>query len=138
MKGNSKPDGWNYAPAGYVNYQAKLPNIVTVGQANSMRIWRFRVDPIDGGVKAVVVGVAQLKIGQDVRYNWWFRITVRSMDNGQNGFMIQLWRPIGADKVGGWSFGNFNPTQPATLKLNNAPYYQAQGVLAGGTINIRQ
>ena len=137
MKGNSKPDAWNYGPIGFVNYQAKFPTVDTIGQANSMRILRFRVDPIDGGTKALVVGIAQVKIGQDVRNNWWFRITARSMDNGQNGFMIQLWRPIGADKTGGWSFGDFNPNRPATLKLNDAPFYQAQGILAGGTLNIK-
>jgi hypothetical protein len=136
MKGNSKPDGWNYAPAGYFSYQAKLPTVDIIGQANSMRIWRFKVDPIEGGMKAIVVGIAQVKIGQDVRNNWLFRISVRTMDNGENGFMIQLWRPIGADKTGGWSFGDFNPNRPATLKLNDAPFYQAQGILAGGTIKI--
>jgi hypothetical protein len=137
MKGVFRPDGWNYAPNGYANYQAKVPTADIVGQVNSMRVWRFRVDSIEGGMKAVVVGIAQVKVGQDIRNNWWFRITVRSMDNGQNGFMIQLWRPIGADKTGGWSFGDFNPNKPATLKLNDTPFYQAQVVLAGGAIKIK-
>ena len=137
MKGNSKPDGWNYVPIGYLNYQAKIPTVDIIGQAHSMRIWRFRVDPIEGGVKTVIVGVAQVKIAQDVRYNWWFRITSQSRDDGQNSFMLQLWRPIGADKTGGWSFGDFNPNRPATLKLNEVPFYQARGILAGGSITIK-
>jgi hypothetical protein len=102
-----------------------------------MRIWRFRVDPIDGGVRAVVVGMVQVRIGADVRNNWCFRITARSMDDGKAGFIIQLWRPIGVDKSGGWSFSDFNPNRPATLKLNESPFYQAQGILAGGTITIK-
>jgi hypothetical protein len=136
MKGNPRPDGWNYAPIGRVNYQAKLPTPDIVGQVNSTRVWRFRVDSIEGGDKAVVAGIAQVKIGQEVRSNWWFRITVHSMDNGQNGFMIQLWRPRGANTLGGWSFADFNPNQPGTLKLNDAPFYQAQGSLVGGIIKL--
>jgi hypothetical protein len=137
IKGALKPDGWNYAPIGYVNYQAKLPTADVVGQANSMRVFRFRVDPIEGGTKIVVAGIAQVKIGEEVRNNWWFRVTARSIDDGQNGFMIQLWRPIGAEKSGGWSFGEFKPNQPATLQLNDAPFYQAQGILAGGKIKTK-
>lgn len=136
-QGTMRADGWNYAPTGYANYQAKLPTGTTTGQVNTMRIYRYRVDSIDGGLRAVIVGIAQTRIGQDVRNNWWFRITVRDMDNGQNGYMIQLWRPIGADHLGGWSFSSFNPSQPVTLKLNSAPFYQAQGILKDGTITVQ-
>jgi len=136
MKGTTRADGWNYNPTGYANYQAKLPTGTTTGQVNTMHLYRYKVDSIDGGTRAVIVGLAQTKIGQEVRNNWWFRITVRDMDNGQNSYMIQLWRPIGADHLGGWSFGSFDPTHPATLKLNSSPFYQAQGILKSGTINI--
>jgi len=102
-----------------------------------MRIWRFRVDSIEGGARVVVVGIAQTRIGEDVRGNWWFRVTAQSMDDGKNGFIIQLWRPIGADKSGGWSFREFNPSRPATLKFNVAPFYQARGILTQGTIQIK-
>jgi hypothetical protein len=138
MKGVVRPDGWNYAPRGYANYQIKLLSHVTTGQVNSLRIWRYRVDPIDGGTRAVMVGLAQIRVAGDVRNNWWFRITLRSMENGQNGFMIQLWRPIGADKLGGWSFSDFDAAKPATLKLNSAPFYQMQGILKAGNISIQQ
>jgi hypothetical protein len=137
MKGTTRADGWNYAPTGYANYQAKLPIGTTTGQVNSMCIYRYRIDSIDGGIREIIVGIAQTRMGQDVRNNWWFRITVRDMDNGQNSYMIQLWRPIGADHLGGWSFGSFDPSHPATLKLNDSPFYQAQGIIKGGTINIQ-
>ncbi len=135
--GNLKPDGWNYAPKGFVHFQVKAPTVAVIGQVNSTRVWRFRVDQIDGGTRAVIAGLAQVSIGDSFRSHWWFRVTVRSMDDGKGGFMIQLWRPIGSDKVGGWSFGDFDPTAPASPKLNDAPFYQAQGVLAGGTIQLK-
>jgi hypothetical protein len=138
MKGAARPDGWNYAPQGYANYQIKLLNHVTTGQVNSLRIWRYRVDSVEGGSRAVIVGLAQIRVVGDTRNNWWFRITLKSMDNGQNGFMIQLWRPIGADKLGGWSFSDFDATKPSTLKLNSAPFYQVQGILKAGTISIQE
>ena len=137
MKGTMRADGWNYNPTGYANYQAKLPIGTTTGQVNSMRIYRYRVDSIDGGIREVIVGIAQTRMGLYVRNNWWFRITVRDMDNGQNSYMIQLWRPIGADHLGGWSFSSFDPAHPATLQLNDYPFYQAQGIIKGGTINIQ-
>ena len=137
MKGTTRADGWNYSPTGYANYQAKLPTGTTTGQVNTMRLYRYRVDSIDGGARAIIVGLAQTRMGQDVRNNWWFRITVRDMDNGQNSYMIQLWRPIGADHLGGWSFSSFDPSHPATLKLNSSPFYQAQGIVKAGTINIQ-
>ena len=140
MKGTMRADGWNYSPTGYANYQAKLPIGTTTGQVNSMRIYRYRVDSIDGGKREVIVGIAQTRMGQDVRNNWWFRITVRDMDNGQNSYMIQLWRPIGADHLGGWSFGSFDPSHPATIKLNDSPFYQAQGIVKAeqSTYNRKQ
>lgn len=136
MNGFEGPDGWNYAPTGYVHYRTKLSAQVPVFQVDSFRIWRFRVDSIDGGTKAVIVGIAQTRIGDDIRYHWYYRITVRSMDDGQDSFLIQLWRPIGADKFGGWSFSDFIPAEPSTLKLNPAPFYQARGTLQDGNIKI--
>jgi hypothetical protein len=136
MKGTTRVDGWTYNPIGYANYQAKLPIGTTTGQINSMRLYRYKIESIDGGKRETIVGIAQTRMGQDVRNNWWFRITVRDMDNGQNTYMIQLWRPIGADHLGGWSFSSFDPTHPATIKLNSSPFYQAQGIVKDGTINI--
>jgi hypothetical protein len=137
MKGTTRADGWTYNPTGYANYQAKLPIGTTTGQINSMRLYRYKVESIEGGKRELIVGLAQTKIGQDLRNNWWFMITVRAMDNGQNSYMIQLWRPIGADHLGGWSFSSFDPTHPATIKLNSSPFYQAQGIVKAGTINIQ-
>jgi hypothetical protein len=135
-KGNTRTDGWNYAPAGFVSFNVKNGSINAIASVRSARIWRFRVDAIEGGDRVIIAGIAQVKIGQEFRNNWWFRMSARSMDDGKEWFMIQLWRPIGADKSGGWSFGGFSPYRPASLKLNATSAFQAQGILVGGTLEI--
>lgn len=140
VRGTLKGDGWRYAPNGQVSYRGRdLMKADRVIQVWNTRVWRFRIDKIDGGNRVTIAGIATVKIGQDFRDNWWFRVTARDMtdpSNAKDGFMIQLWRPIGAGNTGGWTAKDFDPTKPATLHLNSEPFYQAQGALRSGNIQI--
>jgi hypothetical protein len=140
-RGTLKVDGWRYSPNAQVSYTGR-----DLGKANgliqvwSTRVWRFKVEKIDGGYRVIVAGVATVKIGQNLRSNWWFRVTARDITDGtkgKDGFMIQLWRPIGAGNSGGWSPKDFNASKPATLHLNATAFYQSQGPLRGGNIAIK-
>lgn len=51
--------------------------------------------------------------------------------------MIQLWRPIGSNNVGGWSPNHFTADKPGNLQLNAEAFYQAQGALKGDNIVIK-
>ena len=85
------------------------------------------------------MGTATVKIGQqEVRSNWWFRITARDATEGsKDTFLIQLWRPIGANNAGGWTASMFKADRPSSLQLNADAFYQIQGLLKGGNIAIR-
>jgi hypothetical protein len=140
VRGILRADGWRYSPNGQMSYAGRDLKGAGLIQVWSTRVWRFKVEVIDGGYRVIVVGVATVKIGQELRYNWWFRINARDITDaskGRGAFMIQLWKPIGADKAGGWSFKDFDPNKPTTLHLNAVPFYQSQGVLRGGNIVIK-
>jgi hypothetical protein len=141
-KGTLRADGWHYNPTAQVSFTGKDFKNIQGNQVNiqvwSTKVWRFKIDNINNGEKAIIAGIASVKIGQqDVKNNWWFRITAKDMADNKDTFMIQLWRPIGLNNVGGWSACDFKLDKPATLSLNSQPAYQVQGILKGGDIIIK-
>lgn len=140
-RGALKADEWRYFPNAQVSYTGRdFRKANGQIQVWSTQVWRFKIEKIDGGSRVIVAGVATVKVGQDLRSNWWFRVTAKDMSgasNGKDAFMIQLWRPIGADNAGGWSPKDFNANKPATLHLNATAFYQSQGALRGGNIMIK-
>jgi hypothetical protein len=141
-KGTLRADGWHYNPTAQVSFTGKDFKNSQGNQVNiqvwSTKVWRFKIDNIANGEKAIIAGITSVKIGQqDVKNNWWFRITAKDMADNKDTFMIQLWRPIGSNNLGGWSAGDFKLDKPATLSLNSQPAYQVQGILKGGDIIIK-
>jgi hypothetical protein len=134
-RGTLKPDGWRYNPNAQASFTGRDFKGNQLIQVWSTRVWRFKINPVDGGKQAVIAGIATVKVGAEAKGNWWFRITAK--DAEKDNFMIQLWRPIGSVNMGGWSPGDFKPDNPASLKLNSAPAYQVQGILKGGAITIK-
>ena len=137
--GTLKADGWRYnsnAQASFTGRDFKNNQLIQVW---STKVWRFRIDNVDAGKRTIVVGTATVKIGQqEVRSNWWFRITARDATEGsKDTFLIQLWRPIGANDAGGWAAGIFKADRPGSLQLNADAFYQIQGLLKGGNIAIK-
>ena len=61
----------------------------------------------------------------------------KMLTDNKDGFMIQLWRPIGSSNVGGWSPQDFKADRPGSLHLNSEAFYQVQGMLKGGNILIK-
>jgi hypothetical protein len=141
-QGTLRPDGWRYNPTAQASFTGKdfknNQNTQVSIQVWSTKVWRFKVDSVDNGEKVIIAGLASVKIGQqDVRNNWWFRITAKDATDNKDLFMIQLWRPIGSSNAGGWSLADFKPDGPATLSLNSQAAYQVQGILKGGNIVIK-
>jgi len=136
-KGNLRPDGWRYNPNGQVNFTGRDFKNNQVIHVWSAKEWRFKILNLTNGKEAVIAGTAIVKIGENVRFNWWFRVTVRDGISGPDAFMIQLWRPTGANTAGGWSPLAFNPMQPGTLHLNQTAFYEAHGILKSGNILIK-
>ncbi len=137
--GTLKTDGWRYNPNAQASFTGRDFKTNQVIQVWSTKVWRFKIDSVDVGKRAIIAGTATVKIGQqEVRSNWWFRITAKdAMDGSKDMFMIQLWRPIGASNAGGWSAGAFKADKPGSLQLNADAFYQIQGVLKGGNIVIK-
>jgi hypothetical protein len=137
--GALKPDGWRYNPNAQVTFTGRDFKTNTVVQVWSTNVWRFKVESATNGKTAVIAGTATVKVGQqEVRGNWWIRITAKDGgDVAKDTFMIQLWRPIGANNAGGWSPGDFKVDKPASLHLNTEAAYQVQGVLKAGNIVIK-
>lgn len=141
-QGILRADGWRYNPNAQASFTGRdfknSQNVQVPIQVWSTKVWRFKIDPVDNGKRVIIAGVASVKIGQqDVKNNWWFRITAKDATDGKDVYMIQLWRPIGSTNVGGWSPGDFKPDKPATLSLNSAAAYQVQGILKSGNIVIK-
>ncbi len=133
-----KPDGWRYRPQAQASFTGRDFKTNMVIQVWSTSIWRFKIAVADTSKTATIAGVASIKIGQqELRGNWWIRITAKDTTTGNDGFMIQLWRPIGASNVGGWSPQDFKADNPGSLHLNAAAFYQVQGLLKGGNIVIK-
>jgi hypothetical protein len=137
--GTLKGDGWRYNPNAQVSFTGRDFKNNQQIQVWSTRVWRFKVDSVDAGKRAIIVGTATVKIGQqEVRSNWWFRITAKdALEGSKDTFMIQLWRPIGSSNPGGWSAGAFKADRPASLQLNADAFCQIQGILKGGNIVIK-
>ena len=138
--GTLKTDGWRYNPNSQASFTGRDFKTNLVIQVWSTKVWRDKIDSVDSGKRVIIAGTATIKIGQqDVRSNWWFRITAKDGGDStaKDTFMIQLWRPIGSNNVGGWSHGDFKADKPASLHLNAEAFYQVQGVLKGGLIVIK-
>jgi hypothetical protein len=137
--GTLKADGWRYNPCAQASFTGRDFKTNQVIQVWSTKVWRCKVDSVEAGKRALIVGTATVKIEQqEVRGNWWFRITAKDATEGsKDTFMIQLWRPIGANNAGGWSAGAFKADKPGSLQLNADSFYQIQGVLKGGNIAIK-
>jgi hypothetical protein len=138
-RGTLKADGWRYNPNAQASFTGRDFKTNQVIQVWSTKVWRYKVDKVDGGKRVIIAGIANVKVGQDVRNNWWFRITAKDASgiNSKDNFMIQLYRPIGANNAGGWTFKDFKADKPASLHLNANAFYQVQGVLKGGNIAIK-
>ena len=140
-RGTLKANEWRYNPNGQVSFTGKNFNLGNgVVQVWSTKVWRYKIEKIDGGNRVIIAGLATVKVGNQLRSNWWFRVAARDIidaNTGKDGFMMQLWRPIGADKTGGWTPKDFNPEKPATLKLNETAFYQARGTLRSGNVAIK-
>jgi len=136
-RGTLKANDWRYNPNGQASYTGRdfktAPEVI---QAWSTKVWRYKIEKIDDGYRVIIAGIATVKIGDTWRSNWWFRITAKDATAGKDAFMLQLWRPIGADKAGGWSPKDFDATKPGSIHLNNAPAYQSQATLGGGNVKI--
>ena len=137
--GTLKADGWRYNPNAQTSLTGRDFKTNQVIQVWSTKVWRCKVDSVDAGKRALIVGTATVKIGQqELKSNWWFRITTKDApEGGKDTFMIQLWRPIGANNAGGWSAGAFKADKPGSLQLNADAFYQIQGILKGGNIAIK-
>ena len=138
-KGLLKADGWRYNPSAQASFTGRDFKTNQVIQVWSTKVWRFKLGDVNGGKQVIIAGIANVKVGQEVKSNWWFRITAKdsTVTNAKDVFMIQLWRPIGAINAGGWSLGDFKADKPGSLHLNANAFYQAQGVLKGGNIAIK-
>lgn len=133
-----KADGWRYNPNAQASFTGRDFKTNQVIQVWSTNVWRCKVDSVDGGKRAIIAGTATVKIGQQEVRGWWFRITAKDATEGSKDmFMIQLWRPIGANNAGGWSAGAFKADKPGSLQLNADAFYQIQGILKGGNIAIK-
>jgi hypothetical protein len=138
--GTLKNDGWRYNPNAQASFTGRDFKTNQVIQVWSTKVWRDKIDSVDISKRIIIVGTAAVKIGQqDVRSNWWFRITAKDGGDSiaKDTFMIQLWRPIGAINDGGWSPLDFKADKPASVHLNEEAFYQVQGILKGGTIVIK-
>ena len=138
--GALKTDGWRYNPNAQASFTGRDFKTNQVIQVWSTKVWRDKIDSVDAGKRVIIAGTATIKIGQqDVRSNWWFRITAKDAGDStaKDTFMIQLWRPIGANNAGGWSHGDFKTDKPASLHLNAEAFYQVQGLVKGGIIVIK-
>ena len=132
-------DSWRYVPLGRLSFTVRNLRGNRLIQVRSSKIWRFRVKEVDGGFRAVIMGIAEIDSAIGLLENWWFRVDVRDIDDlerGKDGFSISLWRPIGSGKVGGWSARLFKLRDPSSLRLNPTPFYRAYGRLRGGSIEI--
>ena len=138
-QGTLKADGWRYNPSAQASFTGRDFKTNQVIQVWSTKVWRYKVDNVNGGKQVIIAGIANVKVGQELKSNWWFRITAKDASgvNGKDSFMIQLWRPIGANNAGGWSPGDFKADKPGSIHLNDNAFYQAQGVLKGGNIAIK-
>jgi hypothetical protein len=137
--GELKTDGWRYNPNAQASFTGRDFKTNQVFQVWSTKVWRDKIDSADAGKRVIIAGTATITIGQqDVRSNWWFRITAKDGGDStaKDTFMIQLWRAIGTNSAGGWSAGDFKADKPASLHLNAEAFYQVQGVLKGGNIVI--
>jgi len=141
-------DLWHYMPAGHLTYIGRdmfsqgdmhRPNMI---QVIGYKYWRWQFENTSDGLKATIAGWAAVNTGHGWTRNWWFRVQILDMDvkgkefRHMDEFNIALWKPIGADKAGGWSPNVFNPADPATLKLNATAFYNSFGKLGGGNIEI--
>jgi hypothetical protein len=133
-----KADGWRYNPQAQASFTGRDFRTSQVIQVWATKVWRLKIDNVENGKRVIIAGIASVKIGQqELRSNWWFRITAKDATDNKDGFMIQLWRPIGSSNVGGWSPQEFKADRPATLHLNSEAFYQVQGMLKGGNILIK-
>jgi hypothetical protein len=133
-----KADGWRFNPNAHASYTGFVLGTNQLIQVWSTRVWRFKINSVEKDNSVIIAGTATVKIGQqELRGNWWFRITAKDATDSKDAFMIQLWRPIGANNVGGWSPNQFAADKPGSLQLNAAAFYQAQGILKGGNIEIK-
>jgi hypothetical protein len=134
-----RADGWRYNPFAQASFKGRDLKNNQLIHVWSTKVWRFRIDSVDAGKKTIIVGTATIKIGQqEVKGNWWFRITAKDAPEGsKDTFMIQLWRPIGANNAGGWSAGVFKADKPGSLQLSAVAFYEIQGILKGGNIVIK-
>jgi len=131
--------GWRYMPRGKLSFTVRNRRSNRLIQLRSSKIWRFRIREIDGGFRAVIMGIAEIDTRIGLLKNWWFRVDARDIDkleNWKDGFSISLWRPIGAGREGGWSARQFRPREPSSLHLNSVPFYRAFGRLRRGSIEI--
>ncbi|MEM2107904.1 MAG: hypothetical protein QXL10_01280 [Candidatus Bathyarchaeia archaeon] len=135
----SEESGWRYGPNGHLflavfDFEKRM-----VLNLSSIRVWRFRVDEVDGGLRAVIMGLARVHTTKGALEGWWFRAEVRDIDDAEKGadsFAISLWRPGGADKPGCWTARLFDPKDPRSVQLNPQPFYRAFGRLRGGFVEI--
>ena len=133
----NEKDGWRYAPTGHFSLgvvDRKENKIFNVG---TDKIWRFRIDEIDGGYRVVFAGVINFRTPKGVLEGWWFRAEARDIDDaskGADGVSISLWRPGGAGNPGCWTARLFKPTEPRSVQLNPVPFYLAFGKLRGGSV----
>jgi hypothetical protein len=137
--GTMKADGWRYNPNAQASFTGSVLGSNKLIQVWSTRVWRYNIDTAGNSKRVIIAGTATVKVGQELKSNWWFRITAQdtTVSNAKDAFMIQLWRPIGANNVGGWSPNQFTADKPGSLQLNTAAFYQAQGPLKGGNIVIK-
>jgi len=92
--GALKNDGWRYNPNAQASFTGRDFKTNLVIQVWSTKVWRNRIDSVDTGKRVAIAGTATNKIGQqDVRSNWWFRITAK--DGGDSTtkekVIVQLW-----------------------------------------------
>jgi hypothetical protein len=137
--GTLRADSWRYNPNAQASFTGRDFKTNQVIQVWSTKVWRCKIDSVEAGKREIIAGTATVKIGQqEVRSNWWFRITAKDAPEGsKDTFMIQLWRPISANSAGGWSAGAFKADKPGSLQLNADAFYQIQGILKGGNIAIK-
>lgn len=135
----NEADGWRYAPNGYLTLAVLDRKENKIFNAGSVKIWRFRTEPVDGGYRLVIAGIANVRSPRGVLEGWWFRVEARDIDDvskGGDGISISLWRPGGASNLGCWTARLFKPTEPRSLQLNPVPFYTAFGKLRGGSVEV--
>ncbi len=136
--GPIKADGWCYNPNAQASFTGNVLGTNQLIQVWSTHVWRFKVNTVEKGNSVIIAGTATIKIGQqELKGNWWFRITSKDATDSKDALMIQLWRPIGSNNVGGWSPNQFTADKPGSLQLNEDAFYQTQGLLKGGSIVIK-